>query len=144
MKILDTNVLIDLDRHPENFEAGIEQLALDDILYISSVTVYELWWGAYYSYLKKKKNDNLRNEFDEFISAFVIIDVDHEIGIVASTVSVDLQLIGNTIDLHDLYIAATAKVLNVPLITNNVKHFENIQGLKLIKWPELSEVGKEN
>lgn len=142
MKILDTNVLIDLDRHPEYFQDSIEKLALDDILYISSVTVYELWWGAYYSHLKKKKNDNLRNEFDEFISAFVNIDVNHEIAIVASTLSVDLQLIAKTIDLHDLYIAATAKVLNVPLITNNLKHFENIKDIKLVKWPELSEVGK--
>ncbi len=89
---------------------------------------------------KKKKNDNLKNEFDEFILTFVIIDINHEIAIIASTTSVDLQLIGKTIDLQDLYIAATSKVLNVPLTTNNLKHFENIKYIKLVKWPELSEV----
>ena len=79
----------------------------------------------------------MRSEFDEFISPFVIIDVNSEIAIVASTLSVDLQLIGKTFDLHDLYIAATAKVLNVPLITSNFKHFENIKDISIVKWPKL-------
>lgn len=137
MKILDTNVLIDLDQHPEKFKESIEKLATENILYISSVTVFELWWGAYYSHLKKKKNDNLGKEFDEFLSAFVIINLDSEIAIKASTISVNLQLVGKTIDLHDLYIAATAKILDVPLVTNNIKHFEDIKDLAIIKWPEM-------
>ena len=139
MKILDTNVLIDLDRHPEKFKESIEKLESENILYISSVTVFEIRWGAYYSHLKKNKNDNLEDEFDEFLSAFVIVDVDPKIAIEASTISVDLQLIGKTIDLHDLYIAATAKILEVPLITYNIKHYEDIKDLIIMKWPELTK-----
>jgi len=48
---------------------------------------------------------------------------------------IDLRSKGITIDLHDLYIAATAKMLNLPLLTRNIKHFENIMGLEVIKWP---------
>lgn len=138
MKILDTNVLIDLDRHPERFKDDVEKLSLENLLYISSVTVFELWWGSYYTHFKKKKKDNLKEEFYEFLSAFVIINVDHEVAIEASTISVDLQLIGKTIDLHDLYIAATAKILDIPLITDNIKHFENIKELEVLKWPGLT------
>ena len=133
-------MLIDLDRQPGKFKDSIEKLSTENILYISSVTVFELWWGAYYTHIKKKKNDKLKEEFEEFLSAFVIIDVDHEVAIEASTISVDLQLIGKTIDLHDIYIAGTAKMLQVPLITNNIKHFKDIKDLEIIKWPDLSEL----
>jgi predicted nucleic acid-binding protein len=44
---------------------------------------------------------------------------------------VELRLAGKTIDLHDLYIAATAKKLDTPLITGNIKHFQQINELKI-------------
>ena len=69
-----------MDRHPENFKESIEKLVSEDNLYISSVTAFELWWGAYYSHIKKKKWDNLKEEFDEFMTGFVIIFVDKKIG----------------------------------------------------------------
>jgi predicted nucleic acid-binding protein len=63
------------------------------------------------------------------------VDVDTIIAIEASTIGVDLQLVGKTIDLHDLYIAATSKKLNIPLVTGNAKHFEDIEGINITQWP---------
>ena len=88
----------------------------------------------------RKKTAHIKEDFLKFLSAFVVIDINSELAIEASTIGVDLQFIGKTIDLHDLYIAATAKFLNVPLITNNIKHFEAIKDLSIIKWPELLAV----
>ena len=135
MKILDTTVLIDLDRNSEAHSDSVDALQEESDLYISSVTIFELWWGVYLTALKKKKKSNYFAEFSEFISPFIIVDIDTTIAIEASTIGVDLQLVGKTIDLHDLYIAATAKNLDTALVTSNVKHFENIANLKIVEWP---------
>ena len=135
MKVLDTSVLIDLDRYPEMYSASIAHLEMESDLYVSSVTVFELWWGHYLTTLKKNEKNNRTDEFNEFISPFVIVNVDTSIAIEASTIGVDLRLAGKTIDLHDLYIAATAKKLDIPLVTSNTKHFESIPDVKVVKWP---------
>ncbi|MHA1989645.1 MAG: type II toxin-antitoxin system VapC family toxin [Candidatus Hodarchaeales archaeon] len=134
MKILDTSVLIDLDRNPELFSASIDHLQEESDLYISSVTVFELWWGVYLTALKKKEN-NYFVEFSDFISPFVVVEIDTPIAIEASTIGVDLRIVGKTIDLHDLYIAATAKRLDTPLVTSNIKHYESITNIKIVEWP---------
>ena len=41
---------------------------------------------------------------------------------------------GTIIDDADLFIAACAKVHGLALVTNNVKHFKRIKGLKLKNW----------
>jgi len=45
-----------------------------------------------------------------------------------------LEKNGNIIDDMDLLIASTALVNNMILVTNNVKHFRNIKGLKIENW----------
>ncbi|KEI35400.1 VapC toxin protein [Francisella sp. W12-1067] len=35
---------------------------------------------------------------------------------------------------NDLFIAAHAKSLNIPLATNNIKEFERVEDLMLLNW----------
>jgi predicted nucleic acid-binding protein len=46
----------------------------------------------------------------------------------------DLEGAGTIIDDADLYIASCAKVHGLILVTNNMKHFKRIKGLKLENW----------
>ncbi len=46
----------------------------------------------------------------------------------------DLQSTGKTIGSLDMLIAAHALALDVVLVTNNIKEFERIYGLKLENW----------
>ena len=135
MKILDTNVLIDLDRYPEKFSSSISRLIGEQALYISSVSVFEFWWGVYLTSLRKTIKSIDTSEFNEFISAFIIVGVDQIIAIEAASIGVDLRSLGKTIDLHDLYIAATAKILSIPLVTSNIKHFKDVEGINIVQWP---------
>jgi predicted nucleic acid-binding protein len=41
---------------------------------------------------------------------------------------------GNLIEDADILMAATAIVEELVLITNNIKHFERIKGLKIDNW----------
>ena len=45
-----------------------------------------------------------------------------------------LEKAGTIIDDADLFIAACAKVHGLTLVTNNIKHFKRIKGLKLENW----------
>ena len=46
----------------------------------------------------------------------------------------NLRIIGITVEDYDLMIASQAITNNFTLVTNNTKHFENIEGLKLEDW----------
>jgi tRNA(fMet)-specific endonuclease VapC len=45
-----------------------------------------------------------------------------------------LEIAGNRLDDFDLIIASCAMAHNLTLITNNIKHFQRIDGLKLENW----------
>ena len=45
-----------------------------------------------------------------------------------------LRRLGQMIEDSDLYIGCTALALGIPLATENVKHMERIEGLKIENW----------
>lgn len=45
-----------------------------------------------------------------------------------------LEKLGTFLDDFDLIIASCALANNMTLVTNNVRHFERIEGLKLTNW----------
>jgi predicted nucleic acid-binding protein len=67
----------------------------------------------------------------------------HDIGVIdkivldiASTVKLKLQQQGKNISDDDLLIAAFCIKYNLPLVTNNKKHFLNIENLEILNWAE--------
>jgi predicted nucleic acid-binding protein len=134
MKVLDTSVLIDIDQNA--YPSSIDTLNQEEKLFVSSISVFEFWWGISNHY----KGDLLVPEekelgFYEFFSAYEVIPVTLEISKIAANFSVQLKLEGNQIDLHDYYIAATAKIFNTPIVTKNIKHFSRINQITTIEWP---------
>ena len=57
-----------------------------------------------------------------------------EAAIVAARVHQRLKEKGMTIGVADELLAGQAMALNATLVTNNMKHFEQIPGLKLENW----------
>jgi tRNA(fMet)-specific endonuclease VapC len=102
-----------------------------DTIAVSAITVSELEYGAHCS-----------NEFDKAISAirkvltpFERIDYDaqgcaEEYGRIRHA----LESVGQPIGGMDLLIAAHAVSLNGTLVTNNVKHFQRVEGLGIVNW----------
>lgn len=134
MKVLDTSVLIDIDQNA--YPTSIDNLNQDTRLLISSISVFEFWWGICDHY----KGSNLvpeekELEFYEFISAYDVVPVTLEVSKLAASFSVQLKQEGKQIDLHDYYIAATAKIFNTPVVTKNISHFNRITQITTIEWP---------
>jgi tRNA(fMet)-specific endonuclease VapC len=99
---------------------------------ISVVTYGELIYGA-----KKSKHveKNLAVAY-RISELFPIINIDRSIMDIFGEIKSKLEKTGSRIEDMDLFIAATALSYNLTLVTNNTKHFENIDDLRLENWKE--------
>lgn len=126
--LLDTNILSFIlrnDTRAEKYAPFIE----GRIPVISFVTVAEMYFGAY----KGKWGARSFRELESFLRKYVVIEFNYQICREWGVIKAQLEEIGRPVeDDNDIWIAATARVTEIPLITHNPKHFINIPNLKLI------------
>jgi len=99
-------------------------------LFISSITVAELYYGAYNS-SKVKENGELVKELRSEIN---VVDFDSQAGEHFGKIKANLKARGEIINDSDLFIASIAISKGYTLVTNNEKHFARIEGLKIENW----------
>lgn len=98
--------------------------------FISEITVVELRFGAENSDNPKKAHGTV----DDFINGLSIIPIFGSIQRYAKE-KVRLRKMGNPInDEFDLLIGVTAVENNLTLVTDNVKHFERIEAIRIENW----------
>lgn len=132
--LLDTDTCISLldSREPakqQNILARLEALR-DTELCVSAVTVSELVFGVENSRFRKANLAAL----DTFLLDFAIMPFDEAAARGAGRVRADLEKKGQRIGPMDTLIAAHAKSLRIPAVTNNVAEFSRIRGLKVENW----------
>ncbi len=94
---------------------------------MSIISVAELWEGVYFS----KDPERSRGILEEFLSGVVILGIDEEICKQFGQLRGSLRQHGRRIGDFDLLIAASALRHKLTLLTNNRRHFENIEGLRM-------------
>jgi len=62
-----------------------------------------------------------------------VCPVDVNIALRVGAIDAELTKAGNRIDLGDLIIACTALEMNFAVATDNLRHFERVPGLRLLK-----------
>lgn len=72
-----------------------------------------------------------RMEMLSFIEEFTLLGIDTTTCEIFGSIKASLQLRGQLIDDFDTLIAATALQYDLTLLTNNVRHFERIDGLRI-------------
>lgn len=132
--LLDTNICIYIiKKKPTSVMIKLEKIinnsSIDD-LFISSITVAELFYGAEKS---TKRDDNIK-ALKGFLSPFKIIDFDSSSAEVFGNIRRDLEKKGKPIGPYDLQIASIAFSNNLVLVTNNVREFERISDLVVENW----------
>lgn len=90
----------------------------------------ELYYGAYKS---QKISANLA-KIKILEQSIETIPVGLESTEIFGLLKAQLEVSGNRLDDFDLIIASCAMAHNLTLVTNNTKHFERIDGLKLANW----------
>jgi tRNA(fMet)-specific endonuclease VapC len=96
---------------------------------ISSVSVAELFFGA-------EKSGSQKNliALSHFLEPLEIADFDMQAAQAYGRLRKSLEQSGTPIGPLDMQIAAHALSLDVTLVTNNLKEFSRVTGLKLDNW----------
>jgi tRNA(fMet)-specific endonuclease VapC len=127
--MLDTNICIYIiNRRPPNVAQIFAQQDLNDIC-ISSIVLFELCYGA-----SKSRSPSSRTTLEQFLTPIPVIDFDAKSADRCGQLRTDLERTGKIIGPYDLQIAAHALTLNATLVTNNLKEFKKVKGLKLENW----------
>jgi tRNA(fMet)-specific endonuclease VapC len=100
-----------------------------DGLAISVVSFSEIYEGIYY--FENPKRKKLEGDFKNFLEGVMVLDVDEDIGKKFGQLRAKLRKKGNLIDNFDLLIASTAICYNLVLLSENVRHFNRVEGLQL-------------
>lgn len=128
--LLDTNICIYIiKKRPTEVLDKFKTLSLGSVG-ISSITLAELQYGIVKSTNPKKNQEAL----DKFLTPLEILDFDYYATIEYGQVRSALEKKGSPIGPLDTLIASHAKSLGLTLVTNNVKEFSRIAGLKFENW----------
>lgn len=74
------------------------------------------------------------DEFDKFCELIDIVNLDKASILSSCKIYSSLKKSGNLIDDIDILIAGIAKSNNLVMVTDNTRHFERVEGLKVENW----------
>lgn len=128
--MLDTDICIFITRKsaPSLLER-IESVPLEQQC-ISVVTLAELLYGVQLS-SKKKANQEVVDLFAQHIE---VLEWTSDAAKHYAEIRADLKKKGQQLGANDLLIAAHARSIGAVIVTNNVKDFGRVKGLKLENW----------
>lgn len=127
--MLDTNIVIYVIKHKpvsaaKTFNEHAGQMC------ISSITLAELWHGV-----EKSVNAAQNREvLEDFISRLDVISYDEKAASHYGDIRAELERKGQVIGANDLFIAAHARSEGLVLVTNNLREFNRVDGLRTENW----------
>ena len=125
--VVDTNIVSYIFKEDTRAEL-YEPHLLHVPKFISFMSLAELRrWQKINNWGKRKVK-----EFEGLLLDFGIVHSDEELCEIWAKVKSDAHKKGNPIDTADAWIASVALLFDVPLVTHNRRHFENVTDLKII------------
>ena len=129
--MLDTNLCIYaqkwvpsvVDKLRENWQSG---------LVISSITLAELQYGVEASAAYERNIKALQG----LLAIVDVVPFDDTAAVHYGKICAHLRQKGTPIGTMDMLIAAHARSLGIPVVTNNVREFERVPGLTVENWVE--------
>lgn len=132
MYLLDTNICIYLMKG--SFQSLSDKVLTvhPSELAVSSVTVYELEYGAN----KSNWGEKTRRNMHIFLSPFTILPFTEEDALAAGRIRAYLESRGTPIGAYDVQIAAQGVARGITVVTHNTSEFGRIPNLTLEDWVE--------
>ena len=127
--MLDTNILSDTIRNPFGIASQYMERIGEDALCVSAIVASEMRYG-----IRKKGSPRLSYLVENTLSRIAILPYDDAASQSYSVIRDALKRQGKSIGLADLFIAAHAYSLGLPIVTNNVREFSRVDGLKIENW----------
>ena len=130
MYLLDTNICIYVMKNA--YPALTQKVFSFDPsdLCISSITVFELEYGA----AKSNWGEKTRQNMQMFLAPFNIIDFDSKDAASAGIIRGYLEKQGSPVGPYDVQIAGQAVARSIVMITHNIGEFSRVPGLMVEDW----------
>lgn len=131
--LLDTNACIALIN---GAPAGVRRkyqraVAKNSIILLSSVVVFELWYGV----AKSQRKESNAQRLETFLGGpWEWAPFDEEDARAAGQVRAELEASGKPIGAYDVLLAAQARRRGATLVTSNRGEFERVGGLRSEDW----------
>lgn len=132
MFLLDTNICIYFmnNRYPSLTKKLMSHHPSE--LLISSITVYELQYGAE----KSNWGEKTKQKMAMFLAPFNILPFDSDDACVAARIRASLQKQGTIIGPYDIQLAGQAVSKNLTIVTHNTGEFSRVPGIHMEDWVE--------
>lgn len=124
--LIDTDWAIDYLRGDAQVAHDLQRLG-KEVRFISIISVAELWEGIYGA----RDPSAAQAKLDELLAGVGILGIDVATARIFGEHRARLRQEGRLIDNLDLLIAATCLQHGLRILTNNVAHFERIEGLQI-------------
>jgi tRNA(fMet)-specific endonuclease VapC len=98
-------------------------------LCLSAITLAELRYGA-----SHRQSLRIQNAIDRITRVVKVEPFDERCAAQFGIIAADLNRRGESLSKFDALIAAHALTIDATLVTNNVKHFARIHGLRVENW----------
>lgn len=129
--LLDTDIcIVAINERPPQVLAALRRHAAEG-LGISTVTAGELFYGV----ARTQSDRNLR-ALRQFLAPLEIAPFDAPAAEVFGSLRAWLTRQGTPIGPYDTQIAAHAQALGATLVTNNLREFQRVPGLKVVNWAD--------
>ena len=126
--IADTSFLIDIMKSDnEAIKKAEETEKNGSTIAVTSISIFELFVGVALSI----KQEQERNKINRILNELSIISFDEDSAREAGKIFAQKRNNGSTIEPEDSMIAGVCLRRNEILITRNVKHFKDIDGLRI-------------
>lgn len=136
--LLDSNVCINLinrreGRIRERFDQLPASAGTGNAVYVSSIVIFELWYGVFKS---ARVAYNRAKLMEFFTGPAVPLRFNEDDARVAGEIRAQLERVGTPIGPYDVLIAAQAMNRGLTLVTANRREFGRVPGLRWEDWAE--------
>ena len=127
--MLDTNIVIYvIKRRPmevlEVFNQHTGQMC------ISSITLAELFHGVE----KSSRPEHNWRQVEDFTSRLDILEYGYKAAAHYGDIRADLEREGNAVGVNNLHISGHARSEGLTLVSNNLREFDRVKGLRMENW----------
>ena len=128
--MLDTNICSYVLRsRPPSVKERFDE-AGDGALVVSTVVLAELLYGA----ARHPQAGAIRREIADLVSRLAVLPWDEAAARDYGALRATLEKAGTPLGAMDMMIAAHARSAGLTLVSNDVRHFDRVEGLRVANW----------
>jgi len=128
--IFDTSELIFAERAGGNVRDALAIVREQERPFLSVISLAEFKHGVRRADTTQRAAKRQRF-LDDVIASFVVLPITANIALRAGELDAELKIRGDMLEMADVFIAATALEYDFPIATQNRRHFERIDGLRI-------------